>query len=350
MHARGRSTDPALTAGELAGTVDALASRFAGGPGALAVAALSGADVVTRGYGGADAGTVFEIGSITKTFTAVLLAQLALDGAVGLDEPLGACLPPGTHVPARDGARPTLVQVATHTSGLPSMPPGFLGHALRHRSDPWAALTTDELLSSLARAKLRRAPGERFRYSNLGFGLLGHALAHRGNAPYEELVARRICEPLGLRDTAVAVDAASGRVAQGHSRRGRPVPGWHLPAIAAAGALHSTASDLLAFLRACLEPPAAAPGPALLATLEPRFRIRRNLGVGLAWLLLGPDGDRALAWHNGGTGGFRSFAGFTREPLTAVVVLSARARSVDRLGMRLLAALGAGPARGRLRS
>lgn len=348
MHPRGRSADPALTAGELADAVDGPASRFARPPGGLVVGAIAGAHAVARGYGGADAGTIFEIGSVTKVLTATLLADLVADGVVGLDEPLEACLPPGAIVPARDGIRPTLADVATHTAGLPGAPPGFLRHALRHRSDPWAALTQEEVLAALARTRLRNAPGGRFRYSNFGFGLLGHALAHRAGAPYEELLARRVCQPLGLRDTSVAIDpAAIGRVAQGHSSRGRPAAPWHLPAIAAAGALHSTVTDLLALLRACLEPPASPPGAALAATLVPRFRIRRHLAVGLAWLLIERDGAPALAWHNGGTGGFRSFVGLSREPPAAVVVLSARARSVDRLGMRLLAALGAGPARGR---
>ncbi len=349
MHPRGRSADPALTAGELGNAVDALASRFARPPGGLAVGAIAGAHAVARGYGGAHAGTIFEIGSVTKVFTAILLADLAAEGVLGLDEPLDACLPRGTIVPTRDGVRATLADVATHTAGLPSAPPGFLRHALRHRGDPWAALTAEELLAALARTRLRHVPGGRFRYSNFGFGLLGHALAHRAGAPYEELLARRICQPLDLRDTSVAIDpaAAIGRVAQGHSSRGRPAAPWHLPAIAAAGALHSTATDLLAFLRACLEPPSSPPGAALAATLVPRFRIRRHLAVGLAWLLIGGDGAPTLAWHNGGTGGFRSFVGLSREPPVAVVVLSARASSVDRLGMRLLAALGAGPARGR---
>jgi CubicO group peptidase (beta-lactamase class C family) len=160
----------------------------------------------------------------------------------------------------------------------------------------------------------------------------------RAGRDYEQLVQERICRPLELEDTRVAVPAAAyERFAQGHSRRGRPVPHWDLPVLAGAGALRSTVADLLAFLRLQLgegQPPLVRAAALTHAT---RSRHRGGLAVGLGWTrlpLLGTEHE--LLFHNGGTGGFRSFAGFVPATHTAVVVLSNSARSVDALGFRIL--------------
>jgi len=322
--------------------------------------------------------TLFEIGSITKTFTATALALLALRGEVTLDDPLQRHLPAGVKIPIR-GRPITLCHLATHTSGLPGSHPGMLRHYLRHRADPYADITRDDLLAALGRTRLRSEPGQRWRYSNFGVALLGDAVQTSTGASYEELIRDGICGPLGMDDTVVTVDPErEPRFAQGHDRRGRPVPHWHLPAFAAAGALRSTVADMLVYLRAELaagrapsagdgESPgpavadpataAAGPGPAVAdpaaaaaglpvclgaamrLTHESRFRDRR-LAMGLGWILL-PDKDHRwpLVFHNGGTGGFRSFVGFVPQSRTAVVVLANDNRSVDRLGIRLSRAL-----------
>jgi serine-type D-Ala-D-Ala carboxypeptidase/endopeptidase len=158
-----------------------------------------------------DGGTIFEIGSITKVFTALLLGDLA-----------------------------------SHAAGLPRDPKGTLGRWLGDRHNPNAVLTVEQLYAGFAKTRLRRRPGDRVRYSNLGGGLLGQALARAAGQPYEELVRQRICLPLGMPDTMIApTGEQAGRLATGHTRRGRPVHPLELPALAGAGALRSTANDLL---------------------------------------------------------------------------------------------------------
>ncbi len=145
-------------------------------------------------------------------------------------------------------------------------------------------------------------------------GLLGHVLALRAGMSYEELVAERITGPLGMTDTSIAVPAEKlAWFAQGHGRRGRPVPHWDLPSLAGAGALRSTALDPLRFLDAQLgsAPPGLA--QAIRATHEPRAS-RRGQSVGLGWMIMSDrDLPGPILWHDGGTGGFRSIAGFVAE-------------------------------------
>ena len=284
-----------------------------------------------------DAHTIFEIGSVTKVFTATLLAAMVEDGLVALDDPVQRYLPPGVELPVR-GRPITLADLASHTAGLPRLPHGFILRSMRHRRNPYSWLTVDDLHAGLPSTRLRREPGGPPRYSNLGYGLLGHVLAVRAGRGYEQLVQERICRPLELEDTHVAVPAAAReRCAQGHSRRGRPVPRWDLPVLAGAGALRSTVADLLRFLRLQLGEGEPTLGRAAALTHAPRARHRRGLAVGLGWTrlpLLGTEHE--LLFHNGGTGGFRSFAGFVPATRSAVVVLSNSARSVDALGFRIL--------------
>ncbi|WP_159050795.1 serine hydrolase domain-containing protein [Streptomyces sp. IMTB 1903] len=317
-------------------TADRLAEEHVG----VVVAAVADGAVEIRGAGstgtregrtpGPD--TLFEIGSVTKPFTALALARLASAGTAGLDEPLADLLPAGTAVPSRDGRQISLQHLATHTSGLPRLPRGTLRQALlgRTKADPYAHCTADSLLSGLARTRLGAVPGKRFRYSNLGAGLLGLALAHRAGTDYESLITREICAPLGMTDTVVTVDGARcGRCAQGHARRGRPVPPWHLADLAGAGALRSTASDLVAFVRAQLDggPEGLAEAIRLSRTVE--RRTSPFAWVHLGWMAhrLHPrQGAHLQIWHNGGTGGFSSFVGFDPEKRLAVIALGNTSR------------------------
>ena len=254
------------------------------------------------GFGGAGPRTIFEIGSVTKVFTAVLLADLAERGQVRLTDPAAGYLPGGT-------GPVTLADLATHSSGLPRLPPGLRWSALRHPRDPYAGYLAGRLVRDARRSLRASSRPNAYAYSNYGYGLLGYLLGQAASAPYESLVTERICGPLGLDDTTFEVPrAARDRIAPGHAR-GRAVPGWHMGALAAAGGLHSTAADLAALLRACLRTapteklPAEKPlDAAIRATMSPRARTPSGQ-IGLAWHLT-RRGDREIIWHNGMTGGY----------------------------------------------
>jgi D-alanyl-D-alanine-carboxypeptidase/D-alanyl-D-alanine-endopeptidase len=299
--------------------------------------------VVGRAHEGPDPDgrTLHEIGSITKTFTSLLLADGVVRGEWSLDDPVRSLLPGGTDVPSRDGVEITLAHLATHTSGLPHAPvPLVRGSVemLRGR-DPYADLTTDGLLEALAAARLRRTPGTGgVHYSNLGVGVLGQALAHATGTSYGALVEQRVCRPLGLVDTATHDRLSAeqrSRLVPGHRGRRRPAAAWPLDGMPGAGALHSTVDDLLRYLGAQLDPDSTPLGDAVRLTQRPRVEGRQPIGLG--WLR--NDRPARLWWHNGGTGGFRSFAGFVPDRHVAVAVLSNHSRSVDLLGLRTLRVL-----------
>lgn len=290
-----------------------------------------------------DADTIFEIGSVTKVFTAILLADMVEDGLVHVDDPVQRHLPEGVRMAVR--SRPiTLCDLATQTSGLPRLPPGLFRRSLRRRHDPYASFSERDLLNAVAETRLNSPPGERSRYSNFGFGLLGYVLARRSGMSYEELVRHRICTPLDLADTGIEVaDDAHERFADGHNRRTRSVPHWHLGALAGAGGLRSTVNDLLRFLGLQLAALASPLARAARATHRSRAT-RGRLQQGLGWVSLPLRGDtRRMLWHNGGTGGFRSFLGFVPDTHVGVVVLSNSSRSVDAIGFRLLESISREP-------
>jgi CubicO group peptidase (beta-lactamase class C family) len=275
--------------------------------------------------------TVFEIGSLTKTFTGILLDQAVRDGVVALEDPLAKHLPKDVRVPSRNGKDITLLHLATHRSGLPPLPSNF---APKDATNPYADFTVEDLYDCLDTLELARDPGAKYDYSNLGMGLLGHILALKAGRPYESLVVERICAPLGMTDTRVALDAGQKRrLAPGHDSAGNAAPNWDLPTLAGAGALRSTANDLLRYLAANL-------GDAYAATHVERARIGKGQGIGLAWHRMKlADTGPVIVWHNGRTGGYRSWAGFVAETKTAVVVLSNCTVDVDLLGVALLNAL-----------
>jgi CubicO group peptidase (beta-lactamase class C family) len=286
-----------------------------------------------------DGRSIFEIGSITKVFTSLLLADGVVRGDWSLTTAVRDLLPAGTPVPSSAGVEITLEHLSTHTSGLPNAPiPVVAGTAemLRGR-DPYAHLTEDALLAALGTAKLKRTPGNGgIHYSNLGVGVLGAALAHAAGRSYADLVAERICMPLALVDTRVDSQLSEeqrSRLVEGHRGRGKPAAAWPLEGMPAAGALRSTADDMLRFLSAQVSPEGTALGDAIRLT-----QVRRpDLAIGLGWVRL--DRPNLLWWHNGGTGGYRSFAGFRPERRDAVVVLTNQARSVDRIGIAMFRSL-----------
>jgi serine-type D-Ala-D-Ala carboxypeptidase/endopeptidase len=314
----------------------------------MVVALLRGDERRVRSYGTVAAGrpappgpdTVFEIGSVTKTFTALLLHEMAGRGEVALDDPIGRHLPPEVPTPTLGSRSITLLDLVTHTARLPNNGRTLIRQALRDQKHPFARYSVEDLHGDVARARIRRRIGERVRYSNLGFGLLGHLLARAAGSSYDTLVTERITGPLGLADTAVHPSDRT-RYARGHMNRRTPAPDCEIPTLGGAGALRSTARDMVAPLRAHIDP-STTPLEGPLEDVQ-RLRVevaRGRHGIASAWLLR--RGERGtVAWHNGGTPGFGSFVGFDRRAGAGIVVLTnTRHRMrVDHAAFRVLEAL-----------
>ena len=318
----------------------------------VVVAYVDGNDTAIRGFGVAskatgkppDASTVFEIGSITKTFTAALLAEEVLGGKVKLADPVQKYLPEGVKL-AQVGDRPIeLGDVASQRSGLPRMPGNFTP---ANPADPYADFDQKKLWEAVSAVKSARAPGAAYEYSNFGFGMLGEILGRETGMPYRDLVRARIFVPLGMTSTdTVLTDALAPRSAQGYGPGGMPVPHWAFAAFSGAGAINSTATDMLAYLRANMTASAAASASTLSRALAMTHELRADMApdtmrIGLAWMTTPTGGAR---WHNGGTGGFMSFIGFTDDGKRGVVILSNQGfRPVDPIGFHLLNASAALP-------
>ena len=281
-----------------------------------------------------DGDTLFEIGSITKVFTTSVLAKFVEQGTLALETPVQELLPPEVQVPTRNGSEITLLHLATHSSGLPRLPGNL---APEDPANPYADYTVDQLYAFLASHELARDIGERVEYSNLGFGLLGHSLARKYGTDYETLLATQLLEPLGLVDTSIALASPlRERLAIGHDRALERAANWDLTTLAGAGALRSTTNDLLTFAEANLGLRESALNEALATTHVARRAFPApNMEIGLGWIIR-TEHDRTILWHNGGTGGYRSFVGFDPVSSSAVVVLSNSAFGVDDLGFHLL--------------
>ena len=192
--------------------------------------------------------TIFEIGSITKVFTSLLLADAIERHEVVLTDPIARLLPPQVKVPERGGRLITLQDLSTHTSGLPRLPTNMNP---KDPSNPYADYSVDQLYQFLSSVQLTRDIGAQYEYSNLGGGLLGHVLARRAGMDYEALVQSRITGPLGMTSTSITLSPEmKARLAPGHTQLLQPAPNWDLATLAGAGALRSTANDLLKIGRA----------------------------------------------------------------------------------------------------
>ncbi len=306
--------------GIVVGLVDATGERYlASGAAAPGGAVPPGAD------------TVFEIGSITKVFTSLVLADMVARGEVGLDDPVAKFLPASVKLPERDGKKITLRDLSNQVSGLPRMPDNLKP---ADGADPYVDYGPDRLYEFLARCELGRSVGEKYEYSNLGVGLLGHALALRAGTSYEELVSKRVLEPLGMADTAIVLpERLKARLAPGSGPNLSPVKNWNFDVLAPAGALRSTARDMLKFLTAAMglrDTPLRAAFDLMRKDERPTGT--PDLTIGLGWHVWRRYGTE-IVWHNGGTGGYRSFAGFDPAKKAGVVVLCNTSFGIDDLGL-----------------
>ena len=269
--------------------------------------------------GGAEptAETMFEIGSITKVFTALLLADMVERGEVALDDPVRKYLPESVIVPSRGERQISLADLATHTSGLPRTPGNM---DVTNLDNPYARYGPPELYAFLASYTLPRDPGAQWEYSNLATGLLGHALSQRSGMSYEELLRRRVLDPLGMKSTTITLNSERHfRRATGHDENLSPVSWWDFDAMAGAGAIKSTAADMLVFAEAAMgrDTPLKAAFARMTSVRRPHQN--RSMQQALGWGVLRLMGTEILA-HDGGTHGFQSQLMVDRTNKRAAIV------------------------------
>ncbi len=264
-----------------------------------------------------DGDTVFEIMSISKVLTAVLLTEMVQRGEVALDDPVAKYLPIKLH---ERGGPITLLDLATYTSGLPYMPEN-LPKDWYVQPNPLRNYTEANLFSFLADYVPKYAPGTHYEYANLGFGLLGIALAHRAGKSYEELLVERICDPLGLANTrGTLTDDMQRHMARGHDVDGKPMQPLDMPALRGAGDIRSTAADLTVFLKANMGlVPSPLPLQRTLDTRRPTDLPGTDAALG--WFVTLDKGEQ-IVWKTGLGAGFNTFIGFSPKRRRGVLVLT----------------------------
>lgn len=278
-----------------------------------------------------DGDTVFELCSVTKVFTAILLADMVERGEVGLNDPIDKYLPQSVKVPTRNGEKITLLHLATHTSGLPSTP---RKSSPRDDKPGYVDFSVDQLYDFLSNSTLTGEIGSKYQYSNLGMGLLGHVLSLRAGEPYRTLVIKRICQPLGMKSSRFELSPAlQSRLARGQYLDGQVAHKHQIPPLlSGAGGLRSTANDMLKFLAANIGLLKSPLYTAMQKTHTGQKSIKGNkLMSGLAWLVIRED-DLHILFHGGERPGYRSFIGFNPQKKTGVVVLTNSAQIIMDIG------------------
>jgi serine-type D-Ala-D-Ala carboxypeptidase/endopeptidase len=307
----------------------ALEHRFKGDrTGACVAAAVIDSGTTASAYLCADTNsarpydehTAFEIGSVTKTMTAALLAEFIARGEVALGDPIAKLLPPGTSVPSLDGREITIADIVTHTSGLPSYP-----WRMTDMNNPYAALTERDLIDALATTRLTRAPGAQWEYSNFAMMVLSYALGKHSGKDYETLLRERLLVPLGMSDTYITKRPPQVHLAQGHLPNAMTQMPWDFPVdMAGVGGVRATLPDMVHYVEGELGTRESEITPALAQTQQQVARVDGHT-MGMNWDILSTANianGHTIIMHAGGTGGYSSFVALDRAAKRAVVLLS----------------------------
>ena len=290
--------------------------------GQAAAALVQAGDTAAVAPPAAGVPPLFEIGSISKVFTGLLLAQAVERGDLRLDDRLGDLLASKVAFSSPAAGSITLRQLVTHSSCLPRLPADFqVGSA---PENPYRSYDRPRLWAALAALQLAKPPPCEAAYSNLGFGVLGEILSERYGKPWNELVRERITVPLVMNDTRQYLGDQAPRLADGFVGR-LPAPPWEMQAFSGAGALRSTVPDMLLFSRAVLAGGDGPLGPAVQRLLTPLGRIDTGeIGYGI-WIR-GPK-ERRSYFHEGWTGGYRSVWMLLPQTQEAFVLLTSNGQA-----------------------
>jgi serine-type D-Ala-D-Ala carboxypeptidase/endopeptidase len=308
--------------------------------------------------------TILEIGSVTKVFTAFLLANMVRTGELFIDDPISKYVSQLDHQLKYGQNEATLFHIATHTSSLPRVPMKIILAQILSKiislikkdnefvlGGPYAKYTIKDMYNFLSHYKLKYVPGEFYEYSNIGYALLGHILELRSGFPYEELISERICKRIGMRDMQMLkLPLNRERLALGYSSEGHISRYWKMSAFKGAGGLCSTVDDLFKFLSLNLGLIDSELALDTITCQSKRIKVKRKhpdkkvrdnselsnwVELALGWHINYVNGAE-LFWHNGMTGGFSSFVGFIKKKQIATVVLSNSANPVDSIGFQIL--------------
>lgn len=280
------------------------------------------------------AATIYEIGSISKTYTAILLADAVKKGKIKLNDPINKYLPDSIPVMQYNNKVITVQMLSNHSSAIPYMPGNFNKPGI-YGQNPFKDYNDADLFSFLKHLKLTREPGATYEYSNTAVGLLGVILERVHKKKFENLLAEIICTPLGMKDTKQNVPQKDLlRFAQGYAVNGDANASWDFQSMAAAGCIRSTVNDMMKYLQANLHTKNAS----LHAAMQLSHKVtseKDNQKVALGWHIIKPGNDEAI-FHNGQTGGYHAYMAFNKEKKFGVVILSNCALSMDEAGNELM--------------
>jgi CubicO group peptidase (beta-lactamase class C family) len=277
--------------------------------------------------------TVYEIGSVSKVFTGLLLADAVIRGEIDLNATVDVANSAGIRLPTRDGRSIQWIDLSTHRSGLPRLPSNL---PLTDLKNPYRAYDSKKAAAFLSQYELPRRPGESQEYSNFGASVLGYLVAQNVDKSYQQLLRERIANPLRMTDCTVELSSdQQKRLAVPHDEFGSATPPWTFADLPGAGGIHATMRDMMRFARAQLAPPTGTLGEAIeLAWKQHRAADASGPAMGLGWVIAG---DGQTRWHNGQTGGSHAALFVNRQLKCAVVVLCNTAvDEVDQLAMQLV--------------
>jgi len=276
--------------------------------------------------------TLYEIGSVTKTFTSILLAHAINEGKIKPEDDIRKYLP-GTYPNLQFRKRPIQIKdLANHTSGLPRLPANLTKQPHYDPKDPYKNFSKEMIYSYLKKVKIDTFPGKINEYSNLGAAVLGIILENVYQKPLEELIKQYVTRPAKMKDTKFTLsEGERNKMATGYDDAGAETPYWNLGAFIAAGGLKSNMEDMLNYLAANM----SETNPDFKLSHQQTFK-NATTTVGLNWILTTTKNGNTLIWHNGGTAGFTSFCGYIKKKKIGLVVLNNSGVNVDNIAINIL--------------
>ncbi len=281
-----------------------------------------------------DSLSVFELASTSKLFTTSTLQLLVDEGQLRLDDKIQSVLPGDLKIsPLCQNT--TLLHLATHLSGFPSLPNSFVAK-MNDETNPYKDLATQDIYDYLKTCEAKQAEGN-FEYSNFGMGLLGHLLETKSGIQYEKLVTQKLLDPLEMNNTFVTVDSTNKKsIVQGYDEDGNLSPIWTDTVLTGAGSFLSSASDMVKFIKANMKEDETSISKSLIKTHNRQL----NGGTGLGWILPSSAdkllGNKDIVWHNGMAGGYASFLAIDKTNGYGVIILSNKAIDVSTFGMKMV--------------